>query len=63
MHALGNDFVVIDDRDSKLKRLSQLSKKICDRRFGVGADQLLILGTSQKADFRMRIFNADGCSS
>jgi diaminopimelate epimerase len=60
MHALGNDFVVIDDRDSKLRRHSQLSKKICDRRFGIGADQLLILGTSKKADFRMRIFNADG---
>ena len=60
MHALGNDFVVIDDRVSKLKRLSQLSKKLCDRRFGIGADQLLVLGTSQKADFRMRIFNADG---
>ncbi len=60
MHALGNDFIVIDDRDSKLKRHSQLSIKICDRRFGVGADQLLILGTSKKADFRMRIFNADG---
>lgn len=60
MHALGNDFVVIDDRHSKLKKLSQLSKTLCDRRFGVGADQLLILGTSKKADFRMRIFNADG---
>ena len=60
MHALGNDFVVIDDRDSKLKRLPQLSKKICDRRYGIGADQLLLLGTSQKADFRMRIFNSDG---
>ena len=60
MHALGNDFVVIDDRESKLKRLAQLSKKICDRRFGVGADQLLILGSSKIADFKMRIFNGDG---
>ena len=60
MQALGNDFVVVDDRESKLKKLSQLSKKICDRRFGVGSDQLLILSTSKKADFRMRIFNADG---
>jgi diaminopimelate epimerase len=60
MHALGNDFVVIDDREATLRRLSQLSKKLCDRRFGVGADQLLVLGSSKKADFRMRIFNADG---
>ena len=60
MHALGNDFVVIDDRQETLRRLPQLSKKLCDRRFGIGADQLLILGTSRIADFRMRIFNADG---
>lgn len=60
MHALGNDFVVIDNRNSNLRRLSQLSKKLCDRRFGIGADQLLLLGTSKRADFRMRIFNADG---
>ena len=43
MHALGNDFVVIDDRESKLKKLQHLSKKLCNRRFGIGADQLLIL--------------------
>ena len=60
MHALGNDFVVIDDRESKLKKLQHLSRKLCDRRFGIGADQLLILCHSEKADFAMRIFNADG---
>lgn len=60
MHALGNDFVVIDDRESKLRKLPELAKKLCDRRFGIGADQLLILGTSKSADFRMRIFNGDG---
>lgn len=60
MHALGNDFVVVDDRELKLKRLPQLSKKMCDRKFGVGADQLLVLGTSKNSDFSMRIFNSDG---
>ncbi len=60
MHALGNDFIVIDDRDTKLKSLSRLSEKLCHRRFGIGADQLLLLRLSKTADFMMRIFNADG---
>ena len=60
MHALGNDFVVVDDRDSKLRKLKRLAVKLCDRRFGVGADQLLLLSHSNKADFGMRIFNPDG---
>lgn len=60
MHALGNDFIVIDDREAKLKNLSRLSKKLCHRKFGIGADQLLLLGHSKCADFRMRIFNGDG---
>jgi len=60
MHALGNDFIVIDDRDAKLKGVSRLSEKLCNRRFGIGADQLLLLGHSKNADFRMRIFNGDG---
>ncbi len=60
MHGLGNDFVVIDNREINLKRLPSLSKKLCDRRFGIGADQLLLLEHSRKADFKMRIYNADG---
>ncbi len=60
MHALGNDFIVIDNRKLKLKNLSLLSKKLCHRKFGVGADQLLALYNSKKADFKMRIFNPDG---
>jgi diaminopimelate epimerase len=39
---------------------SDLAKRLCDRRFGIGADQILLLETSGVADFRMRIFNADG---
>lgn len=60
MQALGNDFIVVDDRDARLKRIPQLSRKLCDRRFGIGADQLLLLCHSKNSDFRMRIFNADG---
>lgn len=60
MHALGNDFIVIDDRDKKLRNVSRLSKKLCNRRSGIGADQLLLLRLSKTADFMMRIFNADG---
>lgn len=60
MHGLGNDFVLIDNRTIKLKRLSSISKKLCDRRLGIGADQLLILEHSTIADFRMEIFNPDG---
>lgn len=60
MHSLGNDFVLIDNRAGKLKNMSRISEKLCDRRFGIGADQVLLLCHSEKADFRMRIFNADG---
>jgi diaminopimelate epimerase len=64
MHGLGNDFIVIDCRDkafsSRLPDLSGLSRRLCDRRFGIGADQMLLLYPSGAADFRMAIFNADG---
>ncbi len=60
MHGLGNDFIVIDDRAAKLKKVPALSKKICDRRFGIGADQVLLLRRSGKADFKMLVFNSDG---
>ncbi len=60
MHGLGNDFIVIDCRQLKLDNLSELSKRFCQRRFGIGADQILLLYDSNIADFKMRIFNADG---
>lgn len=60
MHGLGNDFILIDCRQLELDNLPELSKKLCDRRFGIGADQLLLLYPSNIADFKMRIFNADG---
>jgi diaminopimelate epimerase len=60
MHGLGNDFVILDNRKGRIRNLKKLAVKLCDRRFGIGADQLLILGNSRKADFRMRIINSDG---
>lgn len=63
MVAAGNDFIVIDNRVLKIatkEKLAALSRKVCQRTFGVGADGLLVVERSRKADVRMRIFNADG---
>lgn len=61
MQGSGNDFVVVGRLSGyPVIRLKKLVQKICDRKFGVGADGLLLLGKSKKADARMRIFNADG---
>lgn len=60
MHGLGNDFIVIDSRGGSMQGLSELSKRLCHRRLGIGADQVLVLEVSSNAEFRMRIYNADG---
>ncbi|KPK98620.1 MAG: hypothetical protein AMJ95_03110 [Omnitrophica WOR_2 bacterium SM23_72] len=59
--ASGNDFIVLDSLTRSLEVLkNQFARKICDRKYGVGADGLLILEKSKNADIRMRLFNADG---
>jgi diaminopimelate epimerase len=60
MHGLGNDYIVIDNRDQKVNEAAELAKKLCDRRFSVGADGLLLVCGSTVADVKMRILNADG---
>ncbi len=62
MHGLGNDYVVIDNRDQKISdaQAPVLAKKLCERRFSVGADGLLLVYPSKVADVKMRIFNSDG---
>ena len=62
MHGLGNDFVVIDAVRQKVELTPAQVRKIADRHFGIGCDQLLLVepATSADADFRYRIFNADG---
>ncbi|MEM1586935.1 MAG: diaminopimelate epimerase [Candidatus Bathyarchaeia archaeon] len=62
MHGLGNDYIIIDNRDEKIgdEMLSSLAQRLCRRRFSIGADGLLLLHNSDIADAKMRIFNADG---
>lgn len=61
MHGNGNDFIMLDAiKHSMPQDLSGFSRKICDRRFGIGADQVLIAYPSKTADFRMDIYNSDG---
>lgn len=61
MSGAGNDFVVIDNRKKILpKSLNRLVRRVCRRKFSVGADGVLILETDRQADFRLRYFNADG---
>ncbi len=62
MHGLGNDFVVIDAINQRVALTPAQIRRIADRHFGVGCDQLLLVerATRADADFRYRIFNADG---
>jgi len=62
MHGLGNDYVVIDNRDDEIsgEQAAGLAKRLCERRFSIGADGLLLVSNSKLADVKMRIFNADG---
>ncbi len=55
----GNDFVIVDGRGVR-RNWSRMALKVCDRHFGVGADGLIVVLPSRRADLRMRIYNADG---
>ncbi|MEE9593862.1 MAG: diaminopimelate epimerase [Candidatus Hydrothermarchaeales archaeon] len=60
-HGAGNDFIIIDSDPSWANvNLGEMTRTLCDRRYGIGGDGLLLLEASQKADVRMRIFNPDG---
>jgi diaminopimelate epimerase len=62
MHGLGNDFVVFDGVSQTLPDLAPHARRLCDRRFGIGCDQLLVIAPpgDPTCDFRMLIYNADG---
>ena len=63
MHGLGNDFVIIDARETESPITSQVAKAIGDRHFGVGYDQLVVMTNSQKADVELIFWNSDGSLS
>jgi diaminopimelate epimerase len=60
MHGLGNDFLVVDDREFQSVDWPTLAHRVCARHTGVGADGILLIQMSDRADLRMRLFNADG---
>ena len=60
MVSAGNDFLVVDARRTPSSPWRRVSRSLCDRRYGIGADGLLVLEPSAKADVKMRVFNPDG---
>ncbi|BBF45418.1 diaminopimelate epimerase [Lachnospiraceae bacterium KM106-2] len=60
MHGCGNDYIFINSLKEEVPSPAYLAKKISDRHFGVGADGLVLIGSSQTADYSMKMFNPDG---
>jgi diaminopimelate epimerase len=60
MHGLGNDYIYVNCFEETVNDPSETARFISDRHFGIGSDGLVLIMPSDKADFRMRIFNADG---
>ncbi len=61
--ATGNDFVIVDNREGKFSFAVDQIKKICDRKFGIGADGVMLLEKHPALDFNLVYFNADGSPS
>ena len=59
----GNDFVLIDDRTNEIELITSQISHLCNRRFGIGADGLMLLRLKDGFDFEMIYFNADGNES
>lgn len=60
MHGLGNDYIFLNCMESTPDDLGKLARRLSHRRFGVGGDGIICVCPSNRADFRMRMFNADG---
>ena len=60
MHGIGNDYVYVNCFKEKIENPEKVSIFISDRHFGIGSDGLVLIMPSEIADFRMRMFNADG---
>ena len=60
MHGAGNDYIYINCFEETVKDPEKLAIKVSDRHFGIGSDGLILISPSNKADFKMNIYNADG---
>ena len=60
MHGCGNDYIFLDSRFESIPNPEKLARNLSDRHMGIGADGLVLIGTSDKADVSMRMYNADG---
>lgn len=60
MHGAGNDYIYINCFEETVKNPEKLAIKVSDRHFGIGSDGLILISPSDKADFKMNIYNADG---
>jgi diaminopimelate epimerase len=60
MHGIGNDYVYVDCTKQELKNTEEIARFVSDRHFGIGADGLILICSSDVADFRMDMYNADG---
>lgn len=60
IHGCRNDYLFVDSRDHALPHADEIARRISDRRGGVGADGMILVRSSERADFRMEMYNADG---
>lgn len=60
MHGIGNDYVYVNCFEEKVKNPARVARRVSSRHFGIGADGLILITPSKRADVGMRIFNADG---
>src|SRR2546429_1117037 len=60
MHVIGNDYVYDNGFEQRVNDPAAVARKVSDRHFGIGSDGLILILPSDKADLRMRMFNADG---
>ncbi len=60
MHGLGNDYIYLNNLNNQITNPEKLSIKLSNRHFGIGSDGLILICSSDKADFKMRMFNSDG---
>src|SRR3954454_7097390 len=60
MHGIGNDYIYVNGFEQTVSNAPEVARKVSDRHFGIGSDGLILIVPSEKADVRMRMYNADG---